>query len=240
MAIARMKKIVFLCSGGGGNLRFIYNAISMDWIREAEISAVFTDRACLANDFAESIGVVNKCVDFSVAGQKFLSEELQLISPDLVITNVHKILTEQFVEQFRGKLINLHYSLLPAFGGLVGANAVKAAINHGAKFTGATAHFVDEQVDHGKPIVQVAIPIVSEAENFDDLMNVVFRCGCFALMGAINSCLEETCSQNKIVNVAIMKRTCVFSGALISETDVLKDDAYWHHIAHGIKHKSAH
>lgn len=179
------KRIVFLCSGGGGNLRFIHHAIKQDWLRDTEIVAVLTDRDCQANQFATAVGIPNQRIDFSDDGQQALLSELRIIQPDLIVTTVHKILKKPVVEQYSDKLINLHYSLLPSFGGLIGMNPVKAAIDYGAKLTGVTVHLVDEQLDGGEPIVHVAIPLQSKEEDFASLENLIFRCGCIALLHAI-------------------------------------------------------
>ena len=61
-----------------------------------------------------------------------------------------------FVAAFRGRILNIHPSLLPAFPGL---ESQRQAIEHGAKFSGCTVHFVDENLDAGPIILQAAVPI---------------------------------------------------------------------------------
>lgn len=60
------------------------------------------------------------------------------------------------VETFKGRLLNVHPALLPAFPGL---DAQKAALEHGVKVAGCTVHFVDDQVDHGPIILQGTVPV---------------------------------------------------------------------------------
>ena len=186
-----MKNLVFLCSGGGGNLRFVYEAINRGWLPGVRLAGVLTDRECAANAFAHSQGVHERRMDFSHAGQEQVLGELHRLSADAVVTNVHKILTPAFVAAHDdGVLVNLHYSLLPAFGGVIGAVPVKRALEYGATLLGVTAHEVSAEVDAGRPLVQAAIP-VQPGENADCVMDVVFRAGCLALLQALRGRLGE-------------------------------------------------
>lgn len=230
MAATKPKKIVFLCSGGGGNLCFIHEAIGRGWIEGVEIAAVLTDRECPANYFATSVGIGNKTIDFSEEGQESLLNELLKIDPDLIVTTVHKILRKPIVERFQGQLINLHYSILPAFGKLIGANSVKAAIDYGAKFTGVTVHVVDESIDGGKPIVQGAIPLYIEENGFDMLMDFVFRCGCLALLASIKLRLNGG-GFDSICNIDMLGRTCLFSGGGVHISHELTSEKFWQEIS---------
>ena len=65
-------------------------------------------------------------------------------------------LESNIVQRFRGRILNIHPALLPAFPG---AHAVRDALAWGAKVTGVTVHFVDERVDHGPIILQEAVAI---------------------------------------------------------------------------------
>jgi formyltetrahydrofolate deformylase len=67
-----------------------------------------------------------------------------------------RILTASFVNNYRGKIINIHHSFLPAF---VGANPYKQAYERGVKIIGATAHFVTDDLDEGPIIAQDVIPV---------------------------------------------------------------------------------
>jgi phosphoribosylglycinamide formyltransferase-1 len=67
-----------------------------------------------------------------------------------------RLLSPRFVEAFRGRLLNIHPSLLPAFPGL---DAQRQAIEHGVKFSGCTVHFVDETLDGGAIIAQRAVAV---------------------------------------------------------------------------------
>ncbi|WP_151448111.1 phosphoribosylglycinamide formyltransferase [Lacisediminimonas profundi] len=230
MEIARIKRIVFLCSGGGGNLRFVHKAIELGLIADAQIVAVLTDRDCPANAFATSVGIANRSIAFRDDGQRSLLAALDEHEPDLVITTVHKILHPSVVEKYRGRLINLHYSLLPAFGGEIGVRPVQAALAYGARFTGVTVHLVDETVDGGRPVVQAVIPTSPGDEDFDALMNLVFRCGCIALLMAIAVRLNGWPAFPGS-SLQLMQRMCCFSAAVSLPGEVLSDEKFWQAIA---------
>ena len=74
----------------------------------------------------------------------------------IVLAKYMRILTPRFVEEFEGKIINIHHSFLPAF---IGANPYKQAYNRGVKIIGATAHFVNNNLDEGPIIAQEVIGI---------------------------------------------------------------------------------
>lgn len=79
-------------------------------------------------------------------------EVIQQYSPDyLVLAKYMRILTPSFVEHFQNKIVNIHHSFLPAF---IGANPYKQAFDRGVKIIGATAHFVNNDLDDGPIIAQ--------------------------------------------------------------------------------------
>src|SRR5690606_20909630 len=74
----------------------------------------------------------------------------------VVLAGFMRILTPTFLDRFPDRVLNIHPSLLPAFSG---SHAVQGALDHGVKTTGVTIHFVDEQVDHGPIVEQVAVQV---------------------------------------------------------------------------------
>lgn len=219
-------RIVFLCSGGGGNLRFINQASENGWLSNAAIVAVLTDRECAANEYARLHGLVEKHIDFT-HGQQKLIECLEYYNADIIVTTVHRILNSEVIKRFRGKLINLHYSILPAFGGVIGTNAVKEAIAYGALFTGVTIHAVDENLDAGKPLTQVAIPLRS-FDTINSIMDILFRCGCISLGSVINSFIYNDSDTNEEA-CKIKNRLCLFSKKINIALDV-NDEKFWENI----------
>ena len=220
------KRIVFLCSGGGGNLRFVKIAADKGWLRQVTITGVLTDRECGASDYARLHEIDQKPVNFTDKEQLDLINSLEYYNPDIVITNIHRILNEKVIEKFRGKLINLHYSLLPAFGGSIGTAPIKAALAFGAKIIGVTVHLVDESLDGGRPLIQVAIPV----KKFDDvtiLMDLLFRCGCLSLVAAINYYLYDNKLSNSDEEVLKIKdRYCFFSNRINLPFNI-ENETFW-------------
>lgn len=177
------RKIVFLCSGNGGNLKFIHKCIQYNILQDYEISSVITDRECGALDYAKANGIPF----YKIKYNRDYNEELMYLliqsDPDFIITNFHKIIDLDIVQKFDRRLINLHYSLLPAFKGLIGDKPVKMALEKNCKFVGTTVHYVDVEVDNGEIIAQSVIP-VNCGETFEQIMNRVFRSGCLNLLNS--------------------------------------------------------
>lgn len=151
-----------------------------------EICGVASDRECAAVDYADSRGIKAWIADFTASGQATLSQQLLQLNPDFIVTTIHKILLPCMVRAFAGKMVNLHYSLLPAFAGVIGTKPIELAVAYGAKWTGVTAHHVDESLDLGKPISQAIMPLF-ENDSSASTMNIVFRAGCILLY----SCFAE-------------------------------------------------
>jgi phosphoribosylglycinamide formyltransferase-1 len=178
------KTLVFLCSGGGGNLRFIHKAIHESWISRWSKVVVIADRECPAICYARKESLVHLILDFKEPEQIALAQFVTSLEPDLIITTVHQILCNSFLSQFETRLLNLHYSLLPAFSGSIGNTSVQNAQNYGACLIGATVHAVTEVVDGGRPLVQIALP-VSNVDTNEFAMDLIFKAGCIALLTAL-------------------------------------------------------
>jgi phosphoribosylglycinamide formyltransferase-1 len=103
--------------------------------------------------------------DFSAA----IGRELDIAGAEgVVLAGFMRVLAPELVGRLQNRILNIHPSLLPAFPG---SNAVAQALQHGAKVTGVTVHFVDEHVDHGPIIAQRAVPILPD----DDLESLHAR-----------------------------------------------------------------
>ena len=85
----------------------------------------------------------------------------------IVLAKYMRILTPRFVEAYQDKIINIHHSFLPAF---IGANPYKQAYNRGVKIIGATAHFVNNNLDEG-PIIAQEVIHVDHAYNWRDMQS---------------------------------------------------------------------
>lgn len=126
----------------------------------AEISAVLSNYDLL-RDFTERFGISYHHVSANQLSRE--DHEQQLIevidgySPNfIVLARYMRILTPGFVQHYQGRIINIHHSFLPAF---IGAQPYLQAYNRGVKIIGATAHFVNENLDEGPIICQDVIPV---------------------------------------------------------------------------------
>ncbi|NJN35464.1 MAG: formyltetrahydrofolate deformylase [Saprospiraceae bacterium] len=82
--------------------------------------------------------------------------KIKELQPDfLILAKYMRILSAEFVQHFENKIINIHHSFLPAF---IGANPYRQAYERGVKIIGATAHFVNNNLDEGPIIIQNVIP----------------------------------------------------------------------------------
>jgi phosphoribosylglycinamide formyltransferase-1 len=156
-----MISVVVLISGSGSNLLSLLKK-SENPLYPAKIVAVGSDLDAPGLEHAE----LYELDTFVVRPELFSSKEqwaktllanVQHHQPDLVVlAGFMKILPANFVSALKGKLINIHPSLLPDFKG---AHAVRDALAAGATKTGVTIHYVDEGVDTGEIIVQTEVAI---------------------------------------------------------------------------------
>ncbi|QPH38063.1 formyltetrahydrofolate deformylase [Pedobacter endophyticus] len=107
-------------------------------------------------DFTEKLGVPYFYVDHNGRDKAEFEQELKAIITNfdvdyLVLAKFMRILSADFVQDYAGKIINIHHSFLPAF---IGANPYRQAFERGVKIIGATAHFVTDNLDEGPIITQ--------------------------------------------------------------------------------------
>ena len=154
-------RIVTLISGSGTNMAALADACERGEV-PGEIVAVVADRDCVGLRAAEKRGIDAHLVDFKAFASRedwsvALRDRVASYEPDLVVSaGLMRIVSPVFVDAFAGRIINLHPALLPAFAG---AHGVRDALEHGAKVTGSTVHFIDYEVDHGPILLQEAVRI---------------------------------------------------------------------------------
>lgn len=187
-----MKKVLFLVSGGGGNLKFFDHVLRISNPLDITLCAV-ADRNCGAIDYAQKQGIESFVIKYSRDHVDELARTLNNSSPDLIITNWHKIIDSATVSNYSGRMINLHYSLLPAFAGLIGVSPIERAFESGCKFIGPTCHWVDEGVDTGGIISQDIFPA---GDDINLAITEMFRRGCLILFGAVHRILAEKSISN--------------------------------------------
>ena len=158
-----MKNIVILISGRGSNMEAIVRACATEgWL--ARVAAVVSNRAdAVGLEFARQHGIPGAVVDHKAfetreAFDAELARVIDTFAPDVIaLAGFMRILTDEFVAHFEGRLINVHPSLLPAFTGL---HTHRRAIEAGCKLAGATVHFVTPTLDHGPIIAQAVVPVL--------------------------------------------------------------------------------
>jgi phosphoribosylglycinamide formyltransferase 1 len=155
-------RIAVLASGGGTNLQAILDHLH-GGEEGIEVVGVGSDKLeAKALERASNAGVETATFpvdDYAdrAARDVALGDWLEEKRVDLVVlAGYMQLLSPEFVERFRGRVINVHPALLPAFPGI---DAVQQAIDHGSKITGVTVHFVDEGVDSGPIILQRPVPV---------------------------------------------------------------------------------
>ena len=154
-----------LCSGRGSNMQSILAAIDAGQIN-AQVGVVLTDKPeAKALAYAQSVGIRSVCVNRKecASQQEFeekLVAELKEAGVTLVIlAGFMRILSPYFVGEYPHKILNIHPSLLPSFGG---AHAHRDVLAYGTKVSGCTIHFVDEHMDHGPIILQDTVPVMDD------------------------------------------------------------------------------
>lgn len=157
------KRVGILISGRGSNMRALIEAAkAKDY--PAEILLVISNAADAGGlEYARQ----NKIATEVIEHRKFPSREifdnamdvaLKAANVELVVlAGFMRLLSPHFVEKWRGRMINIHPSLLPAYKGL---HTHKRAIEAGEKFAGCTVHFVTPELDDGPAILQAKVPVL--------------------------------------------------------------------------------
>ncbi|WP_117233464.1 phosphoribosylglycinamide formyltransferase [Vibrio maerlii] len=169
-----MKNIVVLISGNGSNLQAIIDACG-DSVPNAKISAVFSNKqqaygltraqdAQISGYFVDP-KQFNSREDFD----QELMKQIDQHQPDLIVlAGYMRILSNNFVRHYLGRMINIHPSLLPKYPGL---DTHQKAIDAGDEEHGTSVHFVTEELDGGPVILQAKVPVFEE----DDAQTLTAR-----------------------------------------------------------------
>jgi phosphoribosylglycinamide formyltransferase-1 len=156
------KRIGVLLSGRGSNFEALADSVAAGRIPNAEITIVISNRENAPGiEKARARGISAQVIPSRGLERepydKLVIAALEEKKVDLVcLAGYMRLLSPAFVAAFRNRILNIHPSLLPAFPGL---ESQRQAIEHGAKFSGCTVHFVDENLDAGPIILQAAVAI---------------------------------------------------------------------------------
>ena len=163
-----MLRVAVCVSGGGTNLQAIIDALKSGKITDTQIVRVISNnKNAFALTRAQNAGIEGVCVsprDFENR-EKFneaLLECLREADPDLIVLAGFMVAVPACViNAYRGKIINIHPALIPSFcgKGYYGLHVHEKVLERGAKVTGATVHFVDEDLDHGPILLQKAVEV---------------------------------------------------------------------------------
>ena len=139
------------------------DAVSDGRIPNAEIAIVVSDKPNARGlELAKERGIETLAIERRGRTREEHEREIIAVLKDhqidlVCLAGFMRLLSPCFVEAFRGQILNIHPSLLPAFPGL---DAQRQALAHGVKVSGCTVHFVDETLDGGPIIAQRAVPVI--------------------------------------------------------------------------------
>jgi phosphoribosylglycinamide formyltransferase-1 len=163
--MAKPVSIGVLISGGGTNLQAIIDAIEAGKL-DAKIEVVLSNKAdAFGLTRARKHGIPTEVLnhkDFTsreaydeAVVARLCGRGVELV----VLAGFMRLLSPVFIKAFSNRIMNIHPALLPSFPGL---NVQQKAVEHGARFSGCTVHFVNEECDEGPIIIQAVVPVFSD------------------------------------------------------------------------------
>ena len=191
-----MKKIAVMISGGGTNLQALIDRIHH---KHGEIDIVISNRKnAYGLERAAAAEIDTLCVSCKqypddeefdrIIVEELIKRDIELV----VLAGYLKILTKSFIQKYRNRIINIHPSLIPSFcgEGFYGERVHEAVFEKGVKLTGATTHFVSEEVDAGHIIMQEAVSI-DEKDGVEDIAHRVLEIEHRILSETVRAYLED-------------------------------------------------
>ena len=166
-----MLKIAVFVSGGGTNLQSLIDATQAGRINGEIVLVVSNRKNAYGLERAKNAGIQAECIkDDQLLMQRLKEEGIDLI----VLAGYLAILSDELVDLYHHKIMNIHPSLIPAFcgAGYYGLHVHSAAFKRGVKVAGATVHFVSSVVDGGPIILQEAMD-VSSASSPEEMQQMV-------------------------------------------------------------------
>ncbi len=161
-------RIAVFASGSGTNLEAILQAIESGTLQDVNVTAVISNKASAkALDRAASRGIATAVLNpgsfadetayVAALNEVFVKQDVNFVT----LAGYLKKIPLPVVRQFQDRMLNIHPSLLPAFGGkgMYGSKIHQAALDRGVRWTGVTVHFVDEAYDTGPIMLQRTVPV---------------------------------------------------------------------------------
>ncbi len=160
-----MYKVAVLSSTNGTNFQSLIDAQKAGSLKNIEISCLITNKAnCGATKKAKAVGIPVYAVDAKgKSREEFDTEVMDILNKYdinlIVLGGYMRIISTPMVHKYENRIINIHPSLLPKYGGGMNLDVHKAVIDGGEKETGMTIHLLDEEVDTGPIVLQKSCPV---------------------------------------------------------------------------------
>jgi phosphoribosylglycinamide formyltransferase-1 len=221
-----MRNVTFLCSGNGGNLKFLF-LLNRNLQTSSINLSVIADRECGATLFARKNKINCRIINIAQNQQSELAGSIADLESELIFTTFHRIISTEVLKFYSNKMINLHYSLLPKYSGVIGMEGVRLGIRNRDPFLGVTTHRLTSVIDGGPVITQ---SFFQNPLEFDSAANISFRVGCLQIWASIQQ-LEE--GNQKLSNIS----ENIFEDILIHHSRQLPllpkfvDTTFWDEIA---------
>ncbi len=186
-------KIAVFVSGSGSNLQNIIDAVQDGRLPNVEIAMVMADRNCYAVERALDMDIPTYLLEDRKSFSEDADHNLEGENIDLIVlAGFLSILTPEFTEKWKNKIINIHPALLPKYGGkgMYGAKVHQAVFESGDTKSGATVHFVNSGIDEGEIILQGEFEI-EKTDKVVDLQEKVAIVEKEILINAIQSLAEK-------------------------------------------------
>lgn len=195
-----MFKIAVLVSGGGTNLQEIIDNIENKRLN-CKIEYIIADRDCYSLERGRKYNIKSVLLDKKEYGNK-LSNEINKVLENkvdlIVLAGYLSIIDKDFISDWNNKIINIHPSLLPKYGGkgMYGMKVHEAVIANKEKESGCTVHFVDVDIDTGKILLQRKVD-VSNNETSESLQKKVLKEEHQLLIEAIEKVISDSVISHK-------------------------------------------
>jgi phosphoribosylglycinamide formyltransferase 1 len=169
-------KIAIFASGRGSDFQAIIDANEKGEVHLNITLLLCNNKDAFAIERARTHSIPYVILDHGGKERRDYDREIHDVLEDngidlIVLAGFMRILSPWFVSRWKGKIINIHPALLPAFPG---AHAHKDVLEYGVKVTGLTVHYVDEKVDHGPIIFQLPVEVLDD-DNIDTLSKRVLE-----------------------------------------------------------------
>lgn len=155
--------LAVLASGGGTNFQAVLDAIAEGSLDSEVVLVASNKEDAGALEKGRKAGVRAEWVPPGDDYHDRLHALLEETTPDLIVLAGYlKLIASKTVQQWKGRMLNIHPALLPSFGGkgMYGINVHEAVLERGVKVTGVTVHVVDEVYDRGPIVAQRAVPVL--------------------------------------------------------------------------------